>query len=191
MDIGLHGEEQAGETQTGKIQADEIQTGKIKDRVNKSLPEGIYISEVYASERKFSDISWIQISGEMVYDNGAPPEAGERLTELFSRKSIIITKKTKRGLTEIDAAPHIRDIGVFIGAAEGNDEGAAEGNATGNAEGNADNKIIFTAKISAVNPTINTDDIMSIINGGDEPLRPDYAVFTRLILFDEKLIEFR
>ena len=175
MDIGLHDEEQAKEIQADKIQAKEILADEIKNRVNQSLPEGICISEVYASDRKFSDISWIDISGEMVYDNVAPAGARERLAALFSRGSIIIEKKTKRGLGKIDVAPHIRDISVFNGDAEG-DEG---------------NTIMLTVKVSASNPTINTDNVMSIINSGDEPLRPDYAVFTRLKLFDEELIEFR
>jgi len=168
MDISLSGDEQAHD---------------IKDRVNKSLPEGICIDEVYMSERKFSDISWILVSGEMVYDNGAPAGAKERLTELFSRESIIIAKKTKRGLGQIDAAPHIRDVSVF------NVE--AKGEAKGDAQRDAGNILMLTAKISASNPTINTDNVMSIINSGDEPLWPDYAVFTRLELFDERLIKFR
>ena len=176
------------------------QKGDFADRINASLPDGLYINEVYVSERKFSEIAWIQIDGILAYDDGAPPGAAERLAEHFSRGSIIIQKKTKRGTADIDVAPHIRDIG-FEYAGEGLGEGLGE-RASGGLGERADEgrgkctsespiEIRLTARISAIDPTINAGDVMSVIRSGPASLRPDFSAFTRLEVFDKSLTKFR
>jgi len=169
---------------------------EIADRINASLPDGIHINEVYISDRKFSEITWIQIDGILTYDNGAPQCAAEQLAEHFSRSSIIITKKTKRGMADIDVAPHIRDIGFkCVGEDLGEDLGGSLGECTGEGLGEClgegPGEIRLTAKISAMSPTINTGDVMSIINSGAVLLKPDYSAFTRVEVFDKSLIKFR
>ena len=153
MDIGL---------------ADDERQEEIAGRVNAMLPEGFAVREAYRSGRKFSDIAWIEIRGVFNYSDGAPQSAAERLTELFSGGNIIIKKKTKRGFTEFDAAPHIKDT-IFSGGSD----------------------ITMTAKISAQNPTINTADILSILDTGDSFLKPDHSSFTRMEIFDENIKIFR
>ena len=214
MDIGLTdtGFTDTGSQGTGMInagsqdtslQADE-QYNEIAARVNASLPDGIHINEVYISDRKFSEIAWVQIDGVLTYDNGAPQGAAARLAEHFSRSSIIITKKTKRGTADIDVAPHIRDIGFEcvgegpggrssegLGGSLGEGLGGSLGEGPGGSLGEGPGAIRMTATISATDPTINTGDVMSIINCGPISLKPDYSAFTRLEAFDRSLIKFR
>ena len=78
--------------------------------ITAQLPEGLEIHEAYSPERKFSDIAWIEISGVFYYDNSIPPDICKRLSERFTEKSIIISKKTKRGSSDIDIAPFVRSV---------------------------------------------------------------------------------
>jgi len=140
----------------------------IAERVSASLPGGLSISEAYTPARKFIDIQWIGISGRLHYDRGAPDDAVKRLIERFRAESIIISKKTKRGETEIDIAPFIKDV-VIAG----------------------DNVISFDAKISAQNPSLSPENMMSSLTGEFGELAPDFAVFSRMEIFDSDMLIFR
>jgi len=203
MDIGLDGISQTGKPdigfdgveQTGKpdIGFDVIsQTCTIADRLNKSLPDGLHIIDAYEAERKFKEISWIRIGGILYYDRGAAPDMADRLEELLSRESIVIVKKTKRGASEIDVAPYIKDARTFdSGVASTIESGVASTIESVDASTkDSIDAIKMTAMISAQNPTINTDDVMSIINGAVR-LKPDHSEFTRLEVFDGSLKIFK
>jgi radical SAM-linked protein len=136
--------------------------------ITASLPEGIEVVDVYASERKFSSIAWIGIHGEFFYDKGISLGAAEMLAERFKVESIMISKKTKRGVSDIDIAPHIRDLEVH-----------------------SNRKLAMTAKVSAQNPTINPENLLSALTGEHGSLKPDFALFTRTEIYDGELNIFR
>jgi len=140
----------------------------LPDLVNGFLPEGLTVLEVYISERKFSSIAWVLISGSLYYDAGAPPEVLEGLAGRFAKESIVISKKTKRGMSEIDIAPFIREVCFF------NDGG-----------------IKMTAMVSAQDPSINPENLMSVIRDGYETLIPDFYDYTRTAMFDKDMKLFR
>jgi len=133
--------------------------------VNTVLPAGIKITGVYDPVRKFNDIAWVEINGILHYDNNIPVNAAKKLTELFSSKSIIIQKKSKRGVSELDIAPHIRDI-VF-------DECDI---------------LSISAKLSAQNPTINPNDLLNAVN---ETMRPDHLSISRIEIYDRQMNVFK
>ena len=140
----------------------------LPNNINKSLPHGIIVLEAYEPERKFSDIAWTEISGSFTYDTGAPPRISESLTRRFMEKSIVISKKTKRGLSDVDIAPFIRDITFRDG-----------------------DRLTMTGKISAQNPSLNPENLMSALTGEFAGLSPDFHVFTRTEVFDGALNIFR
>jgi len=148
--------------------AEDAPYGDIIGAANASLPEGIHILDAYAPERKFSEIAWIELSGVFDYDSGAPRGAAEKLAECFSREKIIIQKKTKRGAAELDIAEYIKHI-TFSG----------------------ESSIMLSCRVSAQNPSINTDNILSALDGGYCLLRPDYSAFTRLEKYDAEMKVFR
>lgn len=136
--------------------------------VNAVLPEGLVVAEAYTPERKFHDIAWIEVSGSLVYDDGRTSFAAEMIAERFAENSIIVQKKTKRGIADVDIAPHIRDLRVEDG-----------------------NVLTMQAKISAQNPTLSPSMLLSAISSDNYALKPDFAVFTRIELFDSDMRVFR
>ncbi|MCL2046932.1 MAG: TIGR03936 family radical SAM-associated protein [Oscillospiraceae bacterium] len=134
------------------------------------LPDGITILESYKPLSKFSKIAWIDIEGEMLYDNGISPSLVERLLERFNEKSIVVEKKTKRGFSDFDIAPFIKDVNIYK---------------------NENDNVLFKAKVSAQNPTINTENIIKAINGEYDDIAPDYSSFTRMDVYDSEMIVFR
>ena len=139
--------------------------GVIPDIKSIKLPEGIKIHDVYLPVRKFSEISWVEINGAMHYDNQASDDTLKLLQERFSEESIVISKRTKRGLKDLDIAPFIKDVDLKNGKG-----------------------IEITAKISALNPTLNMDDL---INALSKELKPEYTDMKRIAIYDSNMIIFR
>jgi len=135
-------------------------------QINPFLPEGIKVYEAYEPSRKFCEITWLAISGVLYYDKPVT-DLSNRLADRFDACSIIISKRTKRGVTDIDIAPFIRDLTFSSGEV-----------------------ISMTAKISAQNPSINPDNLMSALEGAYSDLSPDFASFIRVGILDEEMKKF-
>jgi len=141
------------------------------ESISAMLPEGIEVSEIYLPSRKFNDIKWITIRGLLHFDSGVPKDAVKSLTECLLAGSIVISKKTKSGVSDLDIAPFIKDI-LF----------SCE---------NDNTLITLTAKISAQNPSVSPDNIISALENDSECVEPDFASFTRMELLDSDMIIFR
>ena len=128
------------------------------------LPEGIDIESVYIPTRKFNDIKWLEISGKLYYDREVDNDFISRIKTAFTRDSIIITKRTKRGEKDIDIVPHIRDVNIEY----------------------KDN-ILLSAKISAQDPTLNPVDLMNAL---DDDLKPSHTDIRRVEIYDANMIKF-
>ena len=140
----------------------------IPEILNAVLPEGLDILDAYISERKFGDIAWIDISGNLFYDHGAPPDIAESLAGRFSEENIAIMKKTKRGTSSIDIAPLVHDARFQFNG-----------------------EVTMSARISAQNPSITPEDMMNALDGVYAALAPDFAMFTRTELFGADMSQFR
>ena len=142
-----------------------VADNKIPDIRTIKLPDGIIVNEIYTSNRKFNDITWIEIIVKMHYDKSVSDDIFKRLQNTFDKDEIIIQKRTKRGYKELDIAPFIKDAQFNLGE-----------------------NIYFKAKINAQNPTINADDIE---NAFDEKIKPDCFSIKRIELYDSNMIEFK
>ena len=151
--------------------ADRLLPDGLPDIINAALPDGLEVTDAYKPERKFSGIKWVEINGVFCYDKEKPQDAPGSLSERFKSESIIVAKKTKRGVSDIDIAPHIRDLEFFE-----DDNGA---------------NINIKVKLSAQNPTINPENLISALGGGHSALMPDFALFTRMEVFDKEMNVFR
>jgi len=89
----------------------------------------------------------------------------KRLISFFEKDSIIISKKSKRGIKELDIAPFVKDVKI-----------------------NVDDGIMLKAKISAQNPTINTTDLESIF---DDELKPEHIEMKRIDIYDSNMVLFK
>jgi radical SAM-linked protein len=143
----------------------EVSTDGLCEAITAMLPVGLEVTEAYIPARKFDAITWIELSGELYYEMEPPPDIAERLYSLFEKTSIIITKKTKRGSSEFDIAPYIRDAVIFS------------------------KELRFSLKVSAKDPTVTPEHILSALNAGS--CAPDAVFFTRLEQYDADMNAFR
>ena len=134
-----------------------------------AMPEGIEAIEVYEMERKVKELKWLSVSGRFEYDEGDRTEMAAALNEFFAADSIVIEKKTKRGMGESDIAPAIKEISFEAG----------------------EDCVSMKAVISAQEPTLNPEHLVSALRQKAAAIAPDFAEFERLEVFDEKMEIFR
>lgn len=149
--------------------SNEMECEEILKALNPVLPEGIEILSVYLPQVKLSGIKWLQIDGKLEYDTPVPG-AEEELNRLFKSESLTVEKKTKRGFADIDVIPAVHSI-AFTEAEDGK-------------------SIALAAVISASEPVLNPVSITEAIKKYSPGITPDFASFTRIKVFDEKMTEF-
>ena len=138
-------------------------------RLTAAMPEGIEALEVYGSDRKVKELKWLSVEGRFEYDDREPAAMRDKLEKFFSAGYIVIEKKTKRGMGEADIAPAIREISFAAG----------------------EDAVTLRAVISAQEPTLNPELLVSALRQKAPELAPDFAEFRRLEVFDEKMEIFR
>ena len=146
-----------------------MELSEIPYRLNKALPEGIEALEVYESENKFKNIKWLDVEGIFEYDDRSPADMLPELMDFFAQDSIVIQKKTKSGINAADIAPGIRSITFET------EKGCVK----------------LKAVISAQEPTLNPELFPSALEQLAPELRPDFASFTRLQVYDSDMGIFR
>jgi len=142
-----------------------IMDDELPDITKIKLPEGIKVLEVYMPVRKFNEIAWVEIIGSFHYEARVNTAQIVNIKQCYSRQSIVVSKRTKRGNKDLDIAPYIKNISFDFNDA-----------------------IIMSAKISAQNPTLNTDDIMNVL---DENNKPEFMRIKRIDIYDSNMIKFR
>lgn len=138
---------------------------EIKAALSIQMPEGIEILSVYESERKVKNIKWLKICGVFEYDERDSAAILPELSDFFARESIIIEKKTKRGVGQSNIAPAIKEISFS----------------------EKDGDVCLEAVISAQEPTLNPEHLVSALMQLSPELAPDFAKFRRIEIFDEKM----
>ena len=137
--------------------------------LNRALPEGIRVTEVYHKERKFKEIRWLDVDGTFEYDG---QDAGTKLPALmdfFSKESIVIQKKSKSKIGDFDISPAIRSISF-------------------DSEGE---NVFLKAVVSAQEPTMNPELLPAALTQLDPALAPSFASFTRRQVYDADMQIFR
>ena len=142
---------------------------EIPFRLNKALPEGIAVIEAYEWESKFKNIKWLDVDGVFEYDDRSPSDMLPELMDFFARDSIVISKKSKSGISDVDIAQSIRSITFDVG------EGCVK----------------LKALISAQEPTLNPELLVSALEQLAPQLKPDFAAFTRTQIYDSEMKLFR
>lgn len=138
--------------------------------LNQVLPEGIKVLEAYEAQRKFKEITWLQIDGFLIYDKGLPERAMMELTSFFQSESIILSKKSKKGMTEFDIVPCMHSIEFQ----------KVDGL-----------QIKLTALIAAQNPSLNPEYLIRAISDKISDFNPDFTIFKRHQVLDQAFNIFR
>ena len=150
---------------------DDVTLAEMPEKLTSVMPEGIVVHEVYLSENKAKYLKWLEISGRLEYDDRDLVSIADHLAVFYQRPEIIITRKTKRGEGEMDIVPAIRELSIAL---------------------NEDrNYITLKAVISAQEPTLNPDHLISALRQQAPELAPDFAAFTRQQVYFENGEVFR
>ena len=141
----------------------ELSSEKIMDRLNKALPAGVKVLEVYDSLRKPRDLSHLDVAIRLEYDNGIPEGAVDAIRELFARESVIVTKRGKNGPVDQDIIPMISNLDVQIISQQ---------------------ELELTARVCAQNPSLNPQQLVIAIENDLPRCRPDFTRIFRREVFD-------
>jgi len=147
----------------------EAELSELPARLTAALPEGICVTECYEQENKVAALKYLAVEGEFEYDDRALAGMAEELTSFYAQESIIITKKTKRGVGQSDIRPAIREISFAAG----------------------DDCVKISAVISAQEPTLNPLLLSDALRQLAPELEPDFARFTRIENYLENMKIFR
>ena len=149
--------------------AEETDLESMPERLTAAMPEGIRVLAVYPEGRKVKELKWLRVSGTLEYDTADAAAMRDGLQAFFAQERLVIRKKTKRGEAESDIAPAIRSVGF-----------AAEAQ-----------RVVLSAVISAQEPTLNPEHLISALRQLAPQLVPDFAEFTRLEVYDAGMKIFR
>lgn len=149
--------------------AEDMSADEVFEALVPRLPEGIEAISVSEPARKVKEIKWLKVSGIFEYDDGNAADKCSRLKEFFSHDSIVISKKTKRGIADSDIKPAIKEISFSCGG----------------------DNVLLNAVISAQEPTLNPELLADALRQLEPELAPDFAKFRRIEIFDENMCKFR
>ena len=94
------------------LDCDYEQWNDLVSRLNSVLVKGVRVLQVYHDGRKLRDLSLMKSLITLEYDNGIPTDAAGAIASMLSRNSLLVSKKTKNGLSEQDIIPMIRRFSV-------------------------------------------------------------------------------
>ena len=132
-------------------------------RLTAAMPEGIEAQEAYPSEIKSKYLKWLRVTGRYEYDTRDVNEMTDALRAFYARDSIVITRKTKRGMGEMDIRPAIRALTVTPEV----------------------DHVRVEAVISAQEPTLNPDHLVTALRQLEASIAPDFAAFRREEVYHE------
>lgn len=146
-----------------------IEPGELKARLEAQMPEGIDVLDIYEPTRKPKEIKWLRILGILEYDERTGESMVPELERFFSSDSIVIEKRTKRGMGSMDIKPAIKEMSF---------EPFEDG-------------VKLRAVISAQEPTLNPELLASALTQLEPDTAPDFAKFERVEIYDEQMNVFR
>ena len=141
---------------------DELTCEEIRERLNRTMPAGVRVVEVYDSPRKPRDLTHLDVSIRLEYDNGVSDGCMDAIRELFARESVIVTKRGKNGPVDQDIIPMIFDLNITA---------------------ISDWELELTARVCAQNPSLNPQQMVTAIETYLPECRPDFSrIFRREVI---------
>jgi len=147
---------------------DDVDLAEVPARMNAVLPAGITVFRCYEAAQKARNLAWVHYIITMEYENGAPFGAESAIRELFSRESLIVTKRSKKarsGQVEVDLIPLIHSLSV---------------------EERRD-VIILDTVIRAQNPGMNPELMLAAIRAECPEAASDHTSFHRREVFNAEM----
>ncbi len=132
------------------------------EQMNAVLPQGVRVLSVYESARKAKELALLEAELTLCYDGGIPAEAVQKITALLSAPSLLVEKRTKRGMEEADIRPMLHGFSTFAWPRE----------------------LVLRCTVSAQNPSLNPMLLVAAIERYLPELRPDFARCRRVEVYD-------
>ncbi len=145
----------------------EIDLASLPEELNAVSPEGLRFLVCYEPARKAAEIKWLRCEGLLEYDNGAPDISA--LAEFYSRESLPVLRRTKRGEGVLELAGNARDFAFE----------PAEGG------------VRLRCTVSAAEPAVNPELLVRALEQLAPELKPDFASWKRLEFYDKDMTAFR
>lgn len=152
------------------LEGERISNEEITTRLNAALVPGVQVLQTYECGAKLKDLAFLQCELTLEFDAGVPEEAGEWISELFCRESVIVEKKGKNGPVQQDIIPMIRRIELTRTDA---------------------NTLTMGALICCQNPTLNPAQIVAAITNYLPQYAPDFTKCRRLEIYTAQEKQFR
>ena len=140
-----------------------VDCGEIRERLNASLIEGVFVREVYERGEKIKNLALLQSRLVLEYDRQIPNDITEQLRNLLSRPELIVEKKGKNGSTQQDIIPMVRRLEV---------------------DRISDREVEMIALHCCQNPALNPMQLSTPIGKYLPALSPDYVRCIRQEIFD-------
>lgn len=148
---------------------EDVDLAAMPAQLTAALPEGICVTEAYEPERKCALIKWLEIEGIFEYDDRDPAVLLPSLEEFYQRENIVITKKTKRGMGEMELKGQFSKLRLAA----------------------AEDGIRLSCIVSAQEPTVNPELLAEALRQLAPELAPDFAKFRRIETYDAEMKIFR
>ena len=85
----------------------------LPEELNRFMPEGVRATDCYIPTRPVRELAALRCRVELVYDNGVPEGAAEKIRGLLLGESVVIQKRTKRkAMADIDIRPMLYGLEV-------------------------------------------------------------------------------
>ena len=137
----------------------------LPDRLNPYFPAGIRVLSAYDSDRKIKELRNLQCNVRLEYDNGAGEDVRDTLKALFGKSEILVEKRSKKGMTEVDIKPMISTMGVSR---------------------ISEQELELRGIIAAQNPSLNPQLLVNAISRYAPECTPDFSYATRMEVYDEE-----
>lgn len=141
----------------------------LQERLNATLPRGIRVCEVYESQRKVKEITYLSARVTMEYDAGVPCGAAEAVIKLFDGGEVVVSKHTKRGDADTNISPMVKSLQVE----------------------EHEKELQLNCVVCAQNPSLNPMLLVTAISKYLPELSPDFAWCQRLDILDAEGKRFR
>ena len=152
------------------LDGEQVPCDEIAERLNGTLVPGVKVLEVYESGRKIRDLALLSCLITLEYDDGIPAGSEEAICGLFSRQTLVLTKKSKNGMQDQDIIPMIRELSV---------------------RRESDNVLLLEALICCQEPSLNPAQLSSAISLYLPEYKPDFSRCRRLCVYDKQGVIFK
>lgn len=143
---------------------------EIKERLNRSLIQGVKVLEVYTEGKKIKYLAFLDCEVTLGYDNPLPADGVNAIKSLFNQNEIMVEKKGKNGVSQTEIASMIKSMDVFA---------LDNGN------------ILLKARICCQNPSLNPMLLAAAVEKYLPELTPDFVRCNRVEILDTNYEIFR